>query len=31
MDTLATVQQLIVEEADLKPEDLAPGRPLQEI
>jgi acyl carrier protein len=31
MDTLATVQQLIAEEADLKPEDLAPGRPLEEL
>ena len=30
MDTLVTVQQLIAEEADLKPGDLALGRPLEE-
>lgn len=31
MDTLTTVQQLIAAEADLKPEDLPPGRPLEEL
>lgn len=31
MDTLTTVQQLIAAEADLKVEDLAPGRPLEEL
>ena len=31
MDTLTTVQQLIAAEADLKLEDLAPGRPLEEL
>ena len=31
MDTLTTVQQLIAAEADLKPEDLPPGRLLEEL
>jgi acyl carrier protein len=31
MDTLSTVQKLIAAEADLKPEDLPPGRPLGEL
>jgi len=31
VDTLTTVQQLIAAEADLKPEDLPPGRPLEEL
>ena len=31
MDTLTTVQRLIAAEADLKLEDLPPGRPLEEL
>jgi acyl carrier protein len=31
MDTLSTVQQLIADEADLRVDDLPPGRPLEEL
>lgn len=31
MDTLATIQRLIAEHAELKIEDLQPGRPLEEL
>ena len=31
MDTLSTVQQLIAAEAELPPESLDPGRPLEEL
>ena len=31
MDTLKAIQQLIAAEAEVKPEDLDPGRPLDEL